>query len=329
MKIMYWLNGLVLALTLLTFPVQAVELPSPLVNVDWLTKHKDNVIILDVRKDTKSFTAKPKKSGGIAGMQGCGAKKGSGIHVAGHIPGASLISWKKVRAKRTVDGIDLIKLVPTKSEMETLMRSHGVNSDSTVVIVMKGTKSKDVTFATRLYWQMKYWGHNNMAILDGGTAAWAAAGNKLSREKTRPVKGNWIATGPNETVMASTTDVEKAISDGIQIVDGRTDDFYLGSTYKKDYVYAAGHIPKAKVFSHELLVSGEIAATFLPVNKLSALMKAKGIDPNAPTVTYCDSGHLSTGHWFIMSELLGNKQAKQYDGSMHEWTKLKKNVDSF
>ena len=328
MKLKNCLTTASLLLAITSIPAHAVQVPSPLIDANWLNSHKNEVVILDVRKDTKSFTAKPKKSNGIAGMQGCGAKKGTGIHVAGHIPGANLVSWKKVRAKRTVDGVDLIKLVPSKNEMESLMQSHGVDNDSAVVITMKGTKSKDVTFATRLYWQMKYWGHDNVTILNGGTAAWAASGYDLSRDKSKPKQGNWKAKGPNKSVIASTNDVEKAVADGTQIVDSRTEDFYLGSTYKKKYVYAAGHIPNAKVFPHELIVEGKTAATFLPTQKLVALMKAKGIDPSAPSVTYCDSGHLSTGQWFIMHELLGNKNVKQYDGSMHEWTKLKKPVDS-
>lgn len=328
MKPIHWLSGAGLALTLIALPAHALKVPGPLVDVEWLSKHKDEVVILDVRKDTKSFTAKAKKKKGIAGMQGCGAKKGAGIKVAGHIPGAALIPWKKVRAKRTVDGLPLIKLIPTKSEMESLMRKHGVNQGSAVVIAMKGSQSKDVTFATRLYWQMKYWGHDNVAVLDGGTAAWADAGNPLSRDKSKSVKGNWTVGTPNTSILATTKEVENAIGNGTQIIDGRTEDFFLGSTYKKDYVYAPGHIPSAKVFSHELLVNGEKSATFLPANKIAKLMKAKGMDSNAKTITYCDSGHLSTGHWFIMHELLGNKNVKQYDGSMHEWTKLNKEVDS-
>jgi len=327
MKQIHWLSAAGLLLAITTFPAQALQVPGPLVDAEWLSKHSNEVVILDVRKDTKSFTAKPKKSKSIAGIQGCGAKKGSGIEVAGHIPGANLVAWKKVRAKRTVDGVDLIKLVPSKSEMEDLMRDHGVNINSAVVITMKGSRSKDVTFATRLYWQMKYWGHENVTVLDGGTAAWTAAGHAVSRKKSNPTKGDWAANGPDKSILATTSEVEKAVSDKTQIIDARTEDYYLGSA-KKDYVYAPGHIPGARVFPHELIVKGETAATFLPLDKIKALMSAKGIDLSAPTVTYCDSGHLSTGQWFIMHELLGNKQAKQYDGSLHEWTKLNKPTDS-
>jgi len=200
-------------------------------------------------------------------------------HIA-TVAGALLIS-----VQATEDGVDLIKLVPTKEEMEKLMRTHGVNDGDAVVIAMKGAGSKDVTFGTRLYWQMKYWGHDNVAILDGGTAAWAAAGHPLSRDKSKPRKGNWVAKGPDTSILATTADVEKAVKNGTQLIDGRTEDFYLGSTYNK------------------------------------------GIDPEAPSITYCDSGHLSSGHWFVLHELLGNKQARLYDGSMHEWTKRKEPVE--
>lgn len=327
MKPSHWLTVAGLALSLTALPAFALNLPGPLIDVDWLAKHKNEVVILDVRDDTKSFTAKPKKKGGIAGMQGCGAKKGSGINVAGHIPGAVLVPWKEVRAKRTVDGVDLIKLVPTKQEMESLMQKHGVNKDSVVVISMKGEKSKDVTFGTRLYWQMKYWGHDNVALLDGGTAAWSAAGHAVSSDASDPAKGNWAANGPNASLLATTSDVEKASNGAAQVIDARTDDYYLGTSYKKDYVYAAGHIPNARVFPHELLVNGETAATFLPSSKIQAIMKAKGIDASSSSVTYCDSGHLSTGQWFVMHELMGNKNVKLYDGSMHEWTRLNKKVN--
>jgi len=304
----------------------STNVPGPLVDTNWLAKNKAEVVIIDVRKDKKSFTAKAKKGNKIAGMQGCGAKKGSGIKVAGHIPDSILLDWGKVRTKRTVDGFKLIKLVPTKSEMEALMQSHGVNKDSAVVITSKGASSKDMTFATRLYWQMKYWGHDNVAILNGGTASWSNAGNPISRDKSKPGKGNWVAGEPHDEIRATSEEMQSAIDTDTQIIDGRAEDYYLGTTYKKKYVYAAGHIPKAKLFQHSLLVKGEKAAEFLPADKLAKIMTVKGIDTNIPTVTYCDSGHLSSGHWFIMHELLGNKNVQLYDGSMHEWTKRKNKV---
>ena len=171
MKLIYQLATITLTWLLITTSIYAAQVPGPLVSADWLAKNKDKVIILDVRKDTASFTENSEE---ITDNPDNTAKNGSSINVAGHIPGANLVPWKKVRVNRTVDGVDLLKLVPTKKEMESLMRDHGVNSSSAVVISMKGSKSKNLTFATRLYWQMKYWGHDNVAILDGGTAAWVS-----------------------------------------------------------------------------------------------------------------------------------------------------------
>lgn len=312
--------GLAVAASLFSAQIWAVQVPGPLVDSAWLASNDKEVTILDVREDLKSFTAKPKKAGGIAGMQGCGAKKGSDIKVAGHIPGATLVNWKEVRTKRNVNGVDLISLVPTQEEIEAFMQKYGVNTGDAVVIASKGAESKDITFATRLYWQIKYWGHDNVAVLDGGTAAWAAAGNPVSNDESSPDKGNWMAGSPRNDILATTDDVSAAVSAGTRILDGRTEDFYLG-TEQKPYVSAKGHISGAKNFPHPLLVSSKTAATFLPKEDIAALMQTKGIDTNAPVITYCDSGHLSSGQWFILHELLGNSQAKLYDGSMHEWTK--------
>ena len=320
MKLIYKLATVALAWFIITTSVYAEQVPGPLINADWLVKNKDKVVILDVRKDTESFTVKANET---TDTRDSTAKESSGINVAGHIPGAILVSWKKVRVKRTVDGVDLIKLVPTKPEMEGLMRDHGVNSDSAVIISMKGSESKNLTFVTRLYWQMKYWGHDNVAILDGGTAAWMAAGNETSVDKSNPEKGNWAAKEALTEILATTADVEKAVADGTQLIDARTEDYYLGSS-QKEYVFAAGHIPGAKGFSNKLIVNNEQAATFQPADKVASLMKASGIDPTGASIAYCDSGHYSTGVWFLMHEIMGNKQVKQYDGSMHEWTKLKK-----
>lgn len=322
MKTLRFTQGLLSLAVFMLAATAKAEVPGPLVDSTWLKENLDKVVILDVRKDTKSFTKKGSSKKTIAGMQGCGAKKGSGIKVSGHIPGAVLVNWKKVRAKRTIDGQEVIKLIPAKEDFEVFMQAHGVNNDSTIILTGKGVGSKDVTFATRLYWQLKYYGHDNMAVLDGGTARWAADGNDLSYDKSKPGKGNFTASAERKELLATTADVQAAIKAGSQIIDARTEDYYLG-TEQKDYVYAKGHINGAKNFPHSLLVEGKTAANFLPEDKLASLFKAKSIDASAPSITYCDSGHLSTGQWFIMHELMGNKDVKQYDGSMHEWTQNK------
>lgn len=292
---------------------QAMQVPGPLVEVPWLAAHAKQVVILDVRADTRSFTAKPvfrkdKKTG-----------KEKLARVGGHIPGATLVDYKKVRVTRKVDGREVEYLIPPKADFEKLMQAAGVKRDSAVVIVTRGVGNLDMTMATRVYWQLKYYGMDNATILNGGMAAWLSDGKAVSTAAAKPKRGNWVATAERKDMLATSADVERAVKDGEQLVDNRPISQYLG-VYKKSYVYAKGHIPGAKNFPNELLTEHGGPAKFLPTAELKTLSTELGIKPEAPTITYCNSGHLASGGWFIMHELMGNRHVKLYDGSMHEWT---------
>jgi thiosulfate/3-mercaptopyruvate sulfurtransferase len=300
--------------------VVALQVPGPLVETSWLAQYANKVVILDVRSDTKSFTAKPvfikdKKTGQPQLRK-----------VAGHIPGAIMVPYKKLRATRIVDGRKVQKMAPEKADFEKLMQQSGVNKGSAVVVVSKGQSSGDVTSATRLYWQLKYFGHDNVAILNGGTAQWLVDGRKVSSAPARVTTGNWQVREERKAVLASSEDVARAIKAGnAQVVDTRSVGQYLGM-WKKSYVYDKGHIPGAKLFPDELISSKSMPSRFLVPEESRQLAKALNIDANAETITYCNSGHLASGSWFIISELLGNKQVKMYDGSMHQWTLEKRPV---
>ena len=174
-KSLIWL----LTAQLLMASAYAGSLPGPLVDTDWLAKNSKSVLILDVRKDTKSFAAKPvwktdKKT-----------KKKKLLKVAGHIPGASLVDYGKLRAKVSIGGKTVQKMLPGKSAFEKFMQSVGVNKNSTIVIVSKGNNNGDMTMATRLYWQLKYYGHDDMAILNGGMGQWILDDEKLPKVKAK------------------------------------------------------------------------------------------------------------------------------------------------
>lgn len=299
---------------LLSTPVLALQVPGPLVDAQWLAANKSKVIVLDVRHNIKSFKGKPK----YRKDKKTGKKKLK--VVAGHIPGARLVNYKKIRMTVIINGKKIDKMLPPASAFEKIIRAAGVDKGSAVVIASRGQNNLDMTMATRLYWQMKYYGHDNLAILDGGTAAWILAGNKTTSRHPRVKAGNWKAGPGRRQMLATTADVSKAVRNGkVQLVDNRSLDLYLG-TWKKSYVYAKGHIPGAKSFPNALLVSHGLGARFINGKLALDLLAAMRVDPKKPTITYCNSGHLASGGWFIMSELLGNKQVKLYDGSMHEWT---------
>lgn len=299
--------------------VNAGSLPGPLVETDWLAKNKGNVVILEIRKDVKSFTKKPvfkkdKKSG-----------KSKLKKVAGHIPDSILVDYKKLRSNKMINGQKVQKMLVSKENFEKVMQDAGVNKNSAVVIVSKGVNNLDLTMATRFYWQMKYFGHDNMAILNGGMAQWLIDNRKVSTKASKAKKGNWIATAERNEILATSKDVEAAVNSKGQLVDTRPISLYLGTWRKKSYVYANGHIPGAKPYPNELL-SSNMPAKFLNVSDSKSLFKQMGIETNKASITYCNSGHLATGSWFVLSELLGNKNVKMYDGSMHQWTLEKHDV---
>jgi len=243
--------------------------------------------------------------------------------VGGHIPGAILVDYKKVRANRKIGGMEVDYLIPEKSTFEKLIQDAGVNRDSTIVIATKGENNLDMTMATRMYWQLKYFGDDKIAILNGGLAEWLKAGHKVVSTASKAKHGNWVATAERNELLATSDDVAKAVADkNVQLVDNRPLNQYLGVA-KKSYVYEYGHIAGAKSYPNELFVNAGSPATFLTTPQLTELAKQMGVKTNEKSITYCNSGHLASGGWFIMHELLGNKNVKLYDGSMHEWTKEK------
>jgi len=299
---------------------QASTIPGPLVETDWLAANADKVTILDLRADLKSFAAKPifkkdKKTG-----------KQKLVRVGGHISGAHLVNYKKVRGARSIAGNKVDKMLPAKADFETYMQEAGLDKGKAIVIVTKGESNADMTMAARLYWQLKYYGEDDMAILNGGMAQWIIDGRKVSSGSAKAAKGNWVATAERDEILASSDDVEQARQNGsAQLMDNRPIDQYLG-VWHKSYVYANGHIPGARSFANSLLTQPKAPAKFLPTQTLTSLAQGLGLNPEKPTIAYCNSGHLAAGGWFILHELMGNKQAKLYDGSMHEWTLEKRPV---
>ena len=146
-------------------------------------------------------------------------------------------------------------MIPPTFAFEKLMQEAGVNNNSAIVIVSKGAGNGDMTMATRVYWQLKYFGHDNMAILNGGMGQWLVDGRKISSSKEKVSKGNWKATAERKEILATSEDVVAAVKAKGQLMDTRALSLYLGTWRKKSYVYANGHIPGAKNFPNELLTN--------------------------------------------------------------------------
>lgn len=276
---------------------QAVDVPGPLVTPDWVADNHEEVAVIDVRGKPATFAED------------------------GHIRGAALAEWDRIRTEQEEGGVRLRKMLPDEADFRDMMRGWGVDQGEAVVITSPGTTPGHVAHMARLYWQVKYFGHDNVALLDGGNAAWMAAGKDLEKGETAPEKGDFQVREQREGLVATTEDVVRIVEEGgAQLVDSRPLPYYLGLA-QKSYVKAPGHIPGAKLMPFLYVVRGDQGLQMRPAEELRDYAKAMGINPDQPVVTYCNSGNVNTVGWFVFHEILDTPEVRAYDGSMHAWTK--------
>ncbi|UCE30743.1 MAG: sulfurtransferase [Burkholderiales bacterium] len=304
-----------LALLLTGGVAHALRVPGPLVDPGWLAANLEQVTVIDVGSSPESFVGRPRFAREPQGLRQVL------VEVGGRIPGARLADPATMRRSRRIGGRSVDFMLPERDDFEAYMRALGARDDRPIIVAPMGSDAVDVDTAARLYWQLRYYGETNVALLDGGLIGWILAGGKVESGPARaPVAGSWTAKAERDELLANSEAVAQAsLGGGEQLVDTRSLSQYYGMT-RRPYVSAAGHIAGARVYPPELLTRADGVARFLPVGRYRDLLRAQGIDPDAPAITYCNSGHLSAGVWFVMSELLGNRKARMYDGSMHQWT---------
>lgn len=292
--------------------VAATALPGPLVDTAWLAGQLQNpdLVVLDVRDDPANFDRPLTDK----------EKADPRAPTVGHVPGARLLDWKFVRETREIDGVKLDKMVITADKFEALMRSLGVANGQAVVVMTNGRDSGSITMGTRVYWTLKHYGHDNVALLDGGLKKWQAEARPMAYDKPAITSSQYVAGPLREALLATLSQVRQAHdAKSAQLVDGRTADYYVGQSITSD-VKAKGHIPGARMLAHKDIIDDK-TGTFLPKAELLALANEAGIAAEGESITYCNTGHLASGAWFVLSEILGNRQTRLYDGSMHEWTR--------
>jgi thiosulfate/3-mercaptopyruvate sulfurtransferase len=316
MTMRFWTRfaGAVLGLALLLPTAGAQTLPGPVVDVAWLAANLDKVQVLDLRGSGKSFTQEPSFE----------EVKGRKIvdEVGGHIAGSRLMEFKTIRVEREIDGIKIKYMVPERAVFEKMVRDAGVDGGKPIVIVPVGLNLSDVNDAMRLYWQFKLYGEDQVAVLDGGMAAWLQDGKPYVKAPLTPRTGNWTSPSDRTARYFADSGEVATISHrrSVTLIDARELPQYFGLT-KRDYVYGYGHIENAVSLAPETTFRKDGGAVkLLAPNTYRAILRAQQIDPEAPAVVYCNSGAQSSMPWFILSEVLGNQSAKQYDGSLHQWT---------
>lgn len=301
--------------------VLAVELPGPLVDVAWLLAHRSEVQVVEVRSDIDSFTQEPELGKPDA------AGRRAVVKAAGQIPASLVMDFSRIRVDREVNGVKAKLMLPTREAFQQLARDAGVRAGLPLVIVSLGQDVTDLDEAARLYWQFKVYGEDHLALLDGGTAAWIAAGQSVVKRAGAPAAGDWMAGEARSSLVASSADVADAsLHGGAQLVDARSLPQFYG-TSKKPVVASFGHIAGARPLSPELLTREDHGVTrFNAAATFRDLMAQMNLDPAARTITYCNTGHLAAGAWFAISEIGGNSRVSLYDGSMHLWSLEKRPV---
>lgn len=313
--LLHW--ALSIGLVMLAVPMAhaASRLPGPLVTPAWLNAHLADVTVLDILATPAEFTTAPRY--GKAGKDGVAPLVAAG----GHIPGARPVAFGDIRAPRQIDGRKIDAMLPSGARFQNVMRAAGVDGGRPIVITATGGDVGTLDMATRLYWTLKTYGTTDIAILNGGNAAWLQAGFKVETQPAAKKVGNWTAKPADLRWFASSADVVKAQASGTQLVDARSTPQFLGIT-KKPVISEFGHIGGARSFPTDAIVRPQGAASyFLTSAQYAKLLPELGIDAAKPTTTYCNTGHLASGAWFVMSEIMGNADVRLYDGSMLEWTK--------
>ncbi len=204
---------------------------------------------------------------------------------------------------------DLLVMPP--EEFAALVRRLGVSSDGEVILYDDNAS----LHAARLWWVFQLYGHDRVRVVDGGLNAWLEEGRPLTSAPARRPEGTFEAR-ERSIERCSAADVQAALIAGKQIWDARSDAEWTGTESRENR--RAGHVPGAHHLEWIRVMQGPPYRRFRSLPEIRGILEAAGVDPDAPTVTYCQSGIRAAFATFVL-RLLGNEAAQAYDGSMAEW----------
>ena len=282
-----WLKAVMVIIVLL-LPLTAMARGiDPIVSTDWLQKNLKNakIVIVDVRKVED--------------------------YKAGHIPGAINVFYGSWAVKKG----ELLNELPPIDDLADVIGGAGIDKDSLVVVVGKTEKVPEQFDMTRVAWTLKYVGVPNAAILNGGQNQWDKEKKPLSQDLVK-AKAKTFKAAVNNNLFVDKAFVLEKIGKAI-IIDTRAPAFYEGKeklpfVAKLGRIKGAVNLPVGQLYTPEGLYKDKAT--------LAALAeKAAGKDLSKETILYCDTGKTATSWAFIMTEMLGYKDVKVYDGSSMEW----------
>jgi thiosulfate/3-mercaptopyruvate sulfurtransferase len=235
----------------------------------------------------------------------------------GHLPGAVAFNW----TSQLNDPVkrDLV----SREELQALLRASGIDNDT--LIVLYGDNNN--WFAAWAYWQLRYHGIDNVRLLNGGRKKVEEAGLPLTTDAPSHSAGNIVVPdGTREEMRAYRDQVLGAIgSETTGLVDVRSPEEFRGELsapahLPQEAAQRKGHIPGAANVPWAQAVAED--GTFKPLEELAALYAGKGVSADQEIIAYCRIGERSSHTWFVLHELLGYPNVRNYDGSWTEYGSL-------
>jgi thiosulfate/3-mercaptopyruvate sulfurtransferase len=262
-----------------------------LVTVDWVQDNlgSPGIVFVEVDEDTSAYDG-------------------------GHIEGAVKLDWKQdLQDPLRRDYLD-------KSAFEALLSARGISNDDTVVLY----GGNNNWFAAYAYWYFKIYGHRDVKLMDGGRKKWELDGRPLSKDAVQRPATQYVASEPDLTIRAFRDEVVASIG-SVNLVDVRSPDEFSGKILAPAHLpqeqsQKAGHVPTAINIPWSKAANED--GTFKSDEQLAALYAEQGYDPSRPTIAYCRIGERSSHTWFVLRELLGKTDVKNYDGSWVEYGSL-------
>ncbi|SCE75454.1 thiosulfate sulfurtransferase [Micromonospora viridifaciens] len=262
-----------------------------LVSAEWAEKNIDapGVVFVEVDEDTSAYDT-------------------------GHIAGAIKLDWR-------TDLQDPVRRdFVNKAQFEALLSERGIANDDTVILY----GGNNNWFAAYAYWYFKLYGHRDVKLLDGGRKKWELDARPLVTDPVTRPRTQYVAQEPDTSIRAFRDEIVPAI--GIKnLVDVRSPDEYAGrllapAHLPQEQAQRAGHVPTAISVPWSRAANED--GTFKSDDELRKIYADAGLDDSKETIAYCRIGERSSHSWFVLQELLGHRNVKNYDGSWTEYGSL-------
>ncbi len=267
-------------------------LPGLLVSTDWLADNLDKVLVLD----------------GTYTLPGI-APTGPQIHAAGHIPGARFFDIDAVADKSQA----LPHMLPQPDDFAKVAATLGLNDGAPVVVY----DAQGLFSAARVWWTLRVFGHDNVAILDGGLKKWQAEGRPVTTELAPAGQGHFTPAFRPHLVRDRQAMLDNLGTGAAQVVDARGAGRFAGREAESRPGLRSGHIPGSVNLPFATLTD-PATGTVLPPEVLAQRLQAAGVDTARPLVATCGSG-VTAGTVAFALALLGRDDVAVYDGSWAEW----------